>query len=95
MPRCKKQRLCSCKFNEIRGYIYKPAGIPTNELPLVIINHDELEAMMLCDMEDLTQEQAGKKMGISRGTVQRLLMSARKKTIKAIIEKSALVIGSK
>jgi len=90
--RCKKQRICSCKFHEISGIVYKPIGIPTSELPFITINHDELEAMKLCDLDDLTQEQAGQKMGISRGTVKRLLMSARKKTIKAIIEQSVLVI---
>ncbi|MCX8069818.1 MAG: DUF134 domain-containing protein [Thermodesulfovibrionales bacterium] len=93
MPRCKKQRLCSCKYEKIRGSIFKPAGIPTDELPVVILNHDELEAMKLFDMDDLTQEQAGKKMGIPRGTVQRLLMSARRKTIKAIVEQSAIIIS--
>ncbi|MFQ3573794.1 MAG: DUF134 domain-containing protein [Thermodesulfovibrionales bacterium] len=66
--------------------------IPTHELNLIILNHDELEAMKLCDLDGLTQEQAGEKMGISRGTVQRLLESAREKTIKAIIDQSGLVV---
>ncbi len=67
-------------------------GIPMTDLPIIRLNHDELEAMKLCDMDDLTQAEAGQRMGISRGTVQRLLMSARKKAIKAIIEQSAILI---
>ena len=53
---------------------------------------DELETLKLCDMSGLTQEQAGQKMGVSRGTVQRILTSARKKVATALVEGSALVI---
>lgn len=72
--------------------IYKPIGIPMTELKHITIYRDELEAMRLCDLNDMTQKDAGNKMGISRGTVQRLLSSARKKIIKAIAEKKALCI---
>lgn len=92
MPRCKKQRLCSCSFHQLKGQVFKPLGIPMKDLSTIELKHDELEAMKLCDMDDLTQEQAGERMGISRGTVQRLLMSARKKVIRSIVEKSAIVI---
>ncbi|MGE5299798.1 MAG: DUF134 domain-containing protein, partial [Acidobacteriota bacterium] len=40
----------------------------------------------------LTQEEAGEKMGISRGTVQRLLSEARRKTATALAECKALVL---
>jgi predicted DNA-binding protein (UPF0251 family) len=46
----------------------------------------ELEALRLVDMEGLSQEEAGEKMGVSRGTVWRLIQSARKKTAQALIE---------
>ena len=36
------------------------------------------------DREDLTQGEAGQRMGISRGPVWRLLQSARKKTVFAL-----------
>ncbi len=52
---------------------------------------DEVEALKLCDMEGLTQEQAGQKMGISRGTVQRILTKARQKVADALVTGSALV----
>ena len=48
-------------------------------LDYITLCRDELEALRLCDVEGLTQEQAGRCMGISRGTVQRLLMRRRKR----------------
>jgi len=50
--------------------------------------------MFLCDSENLTQEEAGKRMGVSRGTVQRLLAQARKKAIEAVVLGKALMIKS-
>jgi len=90
-PRCKKPRRCQCPFKDGEKPVFKPAGIPTSKLEKVTICDDELEAMRLCDVEGLTQEQAGEKMGISRGTVQRLLESGRKKLISSIIEKKAVL----
>ena len=49
--------------------------------------------MKLCDVEGLTQEQAGERMGVSRGTVQRLLASARKKVAGAVVSGAALVFS--
>ena len=53
---------------------------------------DELEAMRLCDSEGLSQAKAGELMGVSRGTVQRLVTNARKKVVESIINCQALVI---
>jgi len=50
----------------------------------VTLELDELEALRLVDVESLTQEEAGARMGISRGTVWRLLQSARKKIAVAL-----------
>ncbi|MEW5744645.1 MAG: DUF134 domain-containing protein [Nitrospirota bacterium] len=91
MPRPKKPRKCRCPFKEHQGPICKPVGMPMNELKQVTIYRDELEAMRLCDLKDMTQQEAGARMGVSRGTVQRLLSSARKKVVKAITECKALV----
>lgn len=70
----------------------KPAGIPTKDLEKVILNLDELEALRLCDSEGLSQADAGVRMGVSRGTVQRLVNSGRKKIIDVILDSQALVI---
>ena len=91
-PRPKKPRSCNCPHRPPGSTIYKPAGIPTKRLESVALVLDELEAMRLCDAEGLTQTEAGVKMGISRGTVQRLVTSGRKKTIGAILNSQLLVI---
>jgi predicted DNA-binding protein (UPF0251 family) len=87
-PRYKKPRSCGCK---LMGRAFKPAGIPMTEIERITLYDDELEALKLCDRDDLTQEEAGGRMGISRGTVQRLLSSARKKTAMALSECKAIV----
>ena len=74
-PRPKKPRHCKCSF---KGKAFKPTGIPMSEVEQIPLSRDELEAMKLCDLDDLTQEEAGAKMGVSRGTVQRILSAARK-----------------
>ena len=53
----------------------------------------ELEAMRLCDVERRDQSAAARCMGISRGTVQRLLRSGRAKVVCALVESHALVIA--
>lgn len=48
--------------------------------------YDEYEVLRLIDYMGLDQEEAGNRMGISRGTVWRLLQSARKKLVSTIVE---------
>lgn len=62
------------------------------ELEAIRLELSELEAMRLCDVEDHDQEQAGRQMGVSRGTVQRLLARGRSKVVRALLESHALVI---
>ncbi len=52
----------------------------------IYIEPAELEALRLVDLEGLSQEEAGERMGVSRGTVWRLIQSARKKTAQALTE---------
>jgi predicted DNA-binding protein (UPF0251 family) len=63
------------------------------ELQVINLREDELEALRLCDMEGLDQESAGGRMGVSRGTVQRLLKSGRRAVIETLVTGSALLIG--
>lgn len=65
--------------------------MPMSEVEQIVISRDELEALRLCDGDDLTQEQAGKRMEVSRGTVQRILAVARKKVARALTEGKAVV----
>ena len=40
------------------------------ELEVITIDLSELEAMRLCELDGLDQEEAGHQMGVSRGTIQ-------------------------
>ena len=72
--------------------VFRPAPRVPGRMAVVELALDELEAMRLCDLLGLDQEEAGRRMGISRGTVQRLLSSARRKVADALIYGKALVI---
>jgi len=90
MPRCKKHRCCR-QLNH--NHIFKPIGIPLTEINHIRIELDEFEAMRLCDFDGHDQIEAGEKMNVSRGTIQRLLKSGRRKIIEAILTNSALIIN--
>jgi len=60
----------------------------------IFIDPAELEALRLADLEGLSQEEAGKRMNVSRGTVWRLLQSARKKTAQALNEGRSIRVTS-
>jgi len=60
--------------------------IPQGNPEPIYIEPAELEALRLVDLEGLSQEEAGERMGVSRGTVWRLTQSARKKTAQALTE---------
>lgn len=75
----------------IEGYnLYKPAGIPLSQMEVIELGLDELEAMRLCDSDGKQQEEAADTMGVSRGTIQRLLESGRRKTLDALVNGQAL-----
>jgi predicted DNA-binding protein (UPF0251 family) len=59
---------------------------PPRSLEPVFIEFAEVEAFRLVDMEGLSQEEAGQRMSISRGTIWRLVQSARRKTAQALSE---------
>ena len=58
----------------------------------ILIEPAEVEALRLVDLEGLSQEQAGTKMGVSRGTIWRLLQSARRKVAQALTEGRPLTV---
>ncbi len=67
---------------------------PSSDKPPVLIDPAEIEAFRLVDMQGLSQEEAGDKMGVSRGTVWRLLNEARRKTAQALAEGRRIQISS-
>ena len=93
MPRPCKPRICTCPHRVGYETLFKPAGTPLNDLETIHLGHDELETLHLCDGEGKTQEEAGVCMGVSRGTVQRLLTTARCKVAQALVSRKALAIS--
>jgi predicted DNA-binding protein (UPF0251 family) len=71
---------------------FKPFGIPMRELESVDLLFEEYEALRLADYENLIQEEAAKKMNISRPTFTRLYDKARKNIAKAFVEGKAIII---
>ncbi len=67
---------------------------PIGQTDPVYIDMAELESLRLVDLEGLYQEDAGQIMGVSRGTIWRLLVSARRKIVRAIFEGRPLIIGN-
>lgn len=67
--------------------------VPRSNAEPIYIEPAELEAFRLVDLGDLSQEEAGERMGVSRGTVWRLLQSARKKTARALTEGKPLLVS--
>ncbi|MFX0203037.1 MAG: DUF134 domain-containing protein [Candidatus Hodarchaeota archaeon] len=66
--------------------VYSFTPNPPKDVVPISIEMAELEAFRLVDVEGLSQEDAGRRMGISRGTIWRLLQRARRKTAQAISE---------
>lgn len=72
--------------------VFKPAGIPLRALDEIVLALDEFEALRLADLEQLYQEAAASRMGISRPTLSRVLDSARLKVADALVHGKALRI---
>ncbi|MEI6633716.1 MAG: DUF134 domain-containing protein [Chlamydiota bacterium] len=84
-PRCLRRVCC------IPGVTYfKPAGIPLRILEEVVVTLDEVEALRLADLDGLYQEDAAKRMQISRPTFSRLIESAHRKVAEALVKGKAL-----
>lgn len=83
-PRC-------IRFNPDVVY-FKPRAIPLRQLEETNLSLDEVEALRLCDLNNLDQTEAASRMKISQSTLQRLISSARQKIADAIINGKAISI---
>jgi len=76
------------------GLVFEPRrleeGPPRGEP--VVLAPDEVEALRLVYLEGLTQEEAAKRMGVSRGTLWRILRDARRKLVEAIVSGRPIVV---
>lgn len=62
-------------------------------LETVVLTRDECEALRLADMLGLYHEEAAQRMEISRQTFGRIIESARRKLVTAIVEGKAFQIS--
>jgi hypothetical protein len=85
-----KPRRIGHAFPEPVAYIPTTARGPLHGA--VCLNADELEALRLVYYEELTQEEAASRMGVSRGTLWRLLVSGRKKLVGAIVGRRPILV---
>jgi len=89
MPRPNKPR--RIRHNPTATY-FKPRGIPLRQLDSIELGLDEVEALRLADLEELSHEEVGEKMEISRATVGRILARARSKVAMALTQGMAIRI---
>jgi uncharacterized protein len=87
MVRPKKNRLV--RFDPKINY-FKPRGIPVVDLEEICLTVDEREAVRLADLLDMSHEDAGRHMGVSRATFGRIVQQARKIIADAIINGKAV-----
>ncbi len=90
MPRPKlKRKIFS--LPQIKGF--KPFGVDINKVQVVELLFEEYEAIKLTDYQNLTQDEAAKKMDISRPTFTRIYDKARKTIAEALVEGKIIKIS--
>lgn len=90
MPRPRKCRRVGFIPNIIS---FVPEGNLENNDIVIYMTLEELEAIRLMDLIELDQIKSAEKMNISRGTMQRILNSARKKVADSLINGKKIIIS--
>lgn len=67
---------------------------PRGDKPPIYLEPAEIEVLRLVDLEGLYQEEAGTRMGVSRGTIWRLLQEARRKVVQALVEGRSIQLST-
>jgi predicted DNA-binding protein (UPF0251 family) len=78
---------------KLKERVFKPQGIRMPDLEQLQLTMDGLEALRLADLEGLYQEEAARRMGVSRATFARVLADARKIVAEALVHGKAVQIG--
>lgn len=89
MPRPRTCKRVACDPSWV---YFKPRGVPLWDLDEEVVLVEEFEAMRLVDLEDLTQEKAAVRMGVSQPSINRLVASIRKKIASALVNGNAIRI---
>ncbi len=91
--RPRKPRMVWFRGEEPVTWIPLIAGLPAQRSAPVIIEADEYTAYVLVYYHGHTQEEAADKMGVSRGTLWRLLDNARRKIGYALENLAPIIIN--
>ena len=89
MARPQKDRMVAC--DPSISY-FKPRGVPLRQMEEVRLTIDQMEALRLADLEGLSQEEAGRQMGVSRATFGRIVQRARKVVAEALVHGKAILM---
>ncbi len=71
---------------------FKPRGVPLRQMEEVRLTVDQMEALRLADLENLSQEEAGRQMGVSRATFGRIVQQARQVVAEALVHGKAILL---
>ena len=71
---------------------FKPIGLNGCCKNTIFLHFEEYEAIRLCDYEMKTQQEASVSMGVSRPTLSRIYVSARRKIAKALVRGVTIMI---
>ncbi|MFH2063536.1 MAG: DUF134 domain-containing protein [bacterium] len=91
MPRPRKIRRIGHRPDVV---YFKPRGVPLRQLEELKLEADELEAIRLVDLEELSQVSAAKRMRVSQPTLARILSSARAKLAEALVMGKAIQLSA-
>jgi predicted DNA-binding protein (UPF0251 family)/DNA-directed RNA polymerase subunit RPC12/RpoP len=89
LARPQKDRFVTC--DPTISY-FKPRGVPLREMDEVRLTIDQMEAIRLADLEGLSQQEAGQRMGVSRATFGRIIQRARRVVAEALIHGKAIML---
>ena len=78
-------RFISGEYNEVVYIPVSPENVSISDS--IDIYPDELEALRLMYVEKLSIDEAAMRMGVSRGTLWRLIDSGRRKIVEALISR--------
>jgi predicted DNA-binding protein (UPF0251 family)/rubredoxin len=87
-----RRQRCRIIHKEPGVTAFKPVGVPASRLDCVNITVDELEAIRLADLEGLYQEEASKKMSVSRQTFGRIVGAAHRKIGEALVNGKIIIV---
>jgi uncharacterized protein len=87
-----RPRRCRWIENEPSVLFFKPANVRLRDMDVVVLSHEEIEAIRLKDFEKLDQNECARRMNISQPTFHRTIICAREKIADAVVNGKAIRI---